>query len=250
MNTRSLSFRLVTWYAGVLTLVFILLGALTIILLRDYLESNVLDTQARRARQIADTLVAAASRTGDVTMAREVEELYAPEANERFIRITRGDGHVVYASGPPHDGSFDPVSVPALALTHPALTPPGQTRPGLTRPDAFPRKESSLKGSVLIAAQTYVGADNSRYVVEVGISTARTEETVRQVLLMLAIGLPIAVCVAVAGGFVLVRRALKPVDNLSQKAAAITQHSLSERLPVVRTGDELERLSVDRKSVV
>ena len=40
------------------------------------------------------------------------------------------------------------------------------------------------------------------------------------------------------------RRALKPVDNLSQKAAAITQHSLSERLPVVRTGDELERLSV------
>ncbi len=244
MNTRSLSFRLVTWYAGVLTLVFILLGALTIILLRDYLESNVLDTQARRARQIADTLVAAASRTGDVAMAREVEELYAPEANERFIRITRGDGHVVYASGPPHDGSFDPVSVPALALTHPALTPPDQTRPGLTRPDAFPRKESSLKGSVLIAAQTYVGADNSRYVVEVGISTARTEETVRQVLLMLAIGLPIAVCVAVAGGFVLVRRALKPVDNLSQKAAAITQHSLSERLPVMRTGDELERLSV------
>jgi heavy metal sensor kinase len=200
MNTRSLSFRLVTWYAGVLTLVFILIGALTVVLLREYLESNVLDTQARRARQIADTLVAAASRTGDAAMAREVEELYAPEANERFIRITRGDGHVVYASG--------------------------------------------LKGPLLIASQTYAGADNSRYVIEVGVSTARTEETVRQVLLMLAIGLPIAVCVAVAGGFVLVRRALKPVDNLSQKAAAITQHSLSERLPVVRTGDELERLSV------
>ena len=237
MNTRSLSFRLVTWYAGVLTLVFVLIGALTIILLREYLESNVLDTQARRARQIADTLVAAASHTGEATMAREVEELYAPEANERFIRITRGDGHVVYASGPPHDDSFDPATVPALTL-------PGPAQPDLTRAAWFPRKESSLKGPVLIAAQTYVGADNSRYVVEVGISTARTEETVRQVLLMLAIGLPIAVCVAVAGGFVLVRRALKPVDNLSQKAAAITQHSLSERLPVVRTGDELERLSV------
>jgi heavy metal sensor kinase len=239
MNTRSLSFRLVTWYAGVLTLVFILIGGLTIILLRENLESNVLDTQARRARQIADTLVAAASRTGEATMAREVEELYAPEANERFIRITRGDGHVVYASGPPHDGSFDPATVPAPSLLHPGLT-----RPGLARPGTFPRKESSLKGSMLIAKQTYAGADNSRYVVEVGVSTARTEETVRQVLLMLAIGLPIAVCVAVTGGFVLVRRALKPVDNLSQKAAAITQHSLTERLPVVRSGDELERLSV------
>ena len=229
MNTRSLSFRLVTWYAGVLTLVFVLLGALTIILLREYLESNVLDTQARRARQIADTLVVAVSRTGESGMAREVEELYAPEANERFIRITRGDGHVVYASGQPHDGSFDPATVPAPSLTHAGV---------------FLRKESLSKGSMLIAALSNSGTAASRYVVEVGVSTARTEETVRQVLLMLAIGLPVAVCVAVTGGFVLVRRALKPVDNLSQKAAVITQHNLSERLPVVRTGDELERLSL------
>jgi two-component system OmpR family sensor kinase len=229
VNTRSLSFRLVTWYAGVLTLVFVLLGALTIILLRQYLESNVLDTQARRARQIVDTLVAAVSRTGETGMAREVEELYAPEANERFIRITRGDGHVVYASGNPHDGSFDPATVPA---------------PSLAREGPFLRKESLPKGSVLIAAVSNTGATALRYVVEVGVSTARTEETVRQVLLMLAIGLPVAVSVAVAGGFVLVRRALKPVDNLSQKAAVITQHNLSERLPVVRTGDELERLSL------
>jgi heavy metal sensor kinase len=229
MNTSSLSFRLVTWYAGVLTLVFILLGALTVVLLREYLESNVLDTQARRARQIADTLVAAVDRTGEDVLARQVQELYAPEANERFIRITRMDGHVVYSSGPPHDGTFDPATVPPPSLTH--------TGESL-------RKESSAKGSVLIAGMFNKGGSAPRYVVEVGVSTARTEETVRQVLLMLAIGLPIAVCVAVAGGFILVRRALKPVDNLSRKAAAITQHNLSERLPVVRTGDELERLSL------
>jgi heavy metal sensor kinase len=233
MNARSLSFRLVTWYAGVLTLVFLLLGALTIVLLRQYLESNVLDTQARRARQIADTLVAAASRTGDATMARQVDDLYSPEANDRFIRITSGDGHVVYASGKPRDGSFDPSKVPA---------------PSLTRNAAFLRKETLSSGSLFIAAQPYKGDSDdtagSRYVVEVGVSTARSDETVRQVLLMLAIGLPVAVCVAVTGGFILVRRALKPVDNLSQKAAAITQHNLSERLPVVRSGDELERLSL------
>jgi len=251
MNTRSLSFRLVTWYAGLLTLVFVLLGALTVILLRQYLEANVLDTQAGRARQIADTLVAAASRTGEAALARQVEELYAPEANERFIRITRGDGHIVYASGQPHDGSFDPAKVPAPSLRHNS---------------GFLRKEVLPSGSVLIAAHVYnrasagtgapagtgasagtgapAGTAGLRYIVEVGISTTRTDETLRQVLLMLAIGLPVAVGVAVTGGFVLVRRALKPVDNLSQKAAAITQHNLSERLPVVPTGDELERLSL------
>jgi hypothetical protein len=140
MNARSLSFRLVTWYAGLLTLVFLLLGALTIVLLRQYLEANILDTQARRARQIADTLVAAAGRTGDALMARQVDELYSPEANDRFIRITSGDGHVVYASGKPRDGSFDPSKVPA---------------PSLTRHGAFLRKETLSSGSLFIAAQPY-----------------------------------------------------------------------------------------------
>jgi heavy metal sensor kinase len=228
MNTRSLSFRLVTWYAGLLILVFVLLGALTVVLLRQYLEANVLDTQERRARQIADTLVAAVSRTGESVIGHEVADLYAPEENERFIRITRADGHVVYVSGKPRDGSFDPSKVPAL-------------RPA--RAGDLQRKVDLPAGSMLIAALPYAVGD-AAYVVEVGVSSARTEETLRQVLLMLAIGLPIAVTVAVIGGFVLVRRALKPVDNLSQKAAAITQHNLSERLPVVRTGDELERLSL------
>jgi hypothetical protein len=51
VNTRSLSFRLVTWYAGPLTVVFVLLGVLTFVFLRHYLEANLLDIQARRARQ-------------------------------------------------------------------------------------------------------------------------------------------------------------------------------------------------------
>lgn len=228
MNTGSLSFRLVTWYAGLLTLVFVLLGALTVVLLRQYLEANVLDTQERRARQIADTLVAAVSRTGESAIGHEIADLYAPEENERFIRITRADGHVVYVSDKPRDGSFDPSKVPALPAA---------------RAGDLQRKVDDPSGSMLIAALPYAVGDVA-YVVEVGVSSARTDETVREVLLMLAIGLPIAVAVAVAGGFVLVRRALKPVDNLSQKAAAITQHNLSERLPVVRTGDELERLSL------
>jgi heavy metal sensor kinase len=67
---------------------------------------------------------------------------------------------------------------------------------------------------------------------------------------MLAIGLPIAVCVAVTGGFVLVRRALKPVDGIAHQAEEITQHNLSQRLPVMQTGDELERLSISLNHMI
>ena len=235
MNTRSLSFRLVTWYAGVLMLVFVTLGGLTLIFLRHYLEAGVLDTQVRRARQIADTLLAAASRTGEASLARQVDELYSPEVNDRFIRITRVDGRLVYVSGDPHDRSFAPGAVPPPPL--------GRTAP-------FVRKASIASGSLLIGAVPYADKSEPGYIVEVGLSSQRTDQTVRQVLVLLAVGLPIAVCIAVAGGFVLVRRALRPVEGIARKAEEITQQSLSERLPVVDTGDELERLALSLNRMI
>ncbi len=89
MNTHSLSFRLVAWYAGVLTVVFVLLGGLTWLFLRHDLQANVLGTQVRRARQIADTLVSATGASDAKRLAQQVEQLYSPEANDRFIRISR-----------------------------------------------------------------------------------------------------------------------------------------------------------------
>jgi heavy metal sensor kinase len=233
MNTRSLSFRLVTWYAGVLTLVFVVLGSLTLIFLRHYLESAVLDTQARRARPIADTLIASVDRTGEDVMSRQVEELYSPVVNDRFIRITRDGGGVLYVSGPPHDGTFVPADVPILGAAP------------FDREGVFERNVSLSSGSLLISAVA-----SKHYVVEVGVSTARTEETLRQVLLLLAVGLPIGVLIAVSGGFVLVRRALEPVSRIARKAEDISQHNLSERLPVVHSGDELERLSISLNNMI
>ena len=47
-----------------------------------------------------------------------------------------------------------------------------------------------------------------------------------------------------AAGFILVKRALLPVDHIAASAQRISSQNLSERLPVAQTGDELERLSV------
>lgn len=235
MNIRSLSFRLVAWYAGVLTTVFVLLGLLTFFFLRHYLEANLLDTQARRARQIAGTLVAQAPRESEDSLRSEVEKLYSPEINDRFIRISRADGHVVYASGSPRSELFDSSRVPQIA---------GNFLEGAARKVPVPG------GALLIAAVPATGSDGTLYRVEVGTSAAPAENTLGQVLVMLAVGLPIAVAVAVAGGFILVRRALEPVERMAVKAEEITQHSLSERLPVVESGDELERLSISLNHMI
>lgn len=232
MNTRSLGVRLVAWYAGVLTLVFVLLGVLTVVFLRHYLEANLLDNQARRARQIADTLVAQASRADEAGLGAQVETLYSPEANDRFIRITHADGSVVYVSGAPKDAHFDPAQVPVAT---------GPVRAG--------RLDLS-SGSLLLSAHDTRGRDGTRYRVEVGTSGATSEATLRRVVAMLAVGLPLAVLAAVTGGFILVRRALLPVERIALKAEEISQHNLSERLPVVRSGDEIERLSVSLNHMI
>jgi heavy metal sensor kinase len=234
MNARSLKFRLVAWYAGVLTIVFVLLAGVTLLSLRHYLEANLLDAQMRRARQIADTLVAHVGASGEGALRSEVETLYSPEANDRFIRISRLGGATVYVSGRPKDARFDPAQIPPLAAAA------GNSVRRVPLPG----------GALLVAARLASGADGTSYRVEVGTPAAPVEATLARVLTLLAVGLPLAVCVAVAGGFVLVRRSLEPVQRMALKAEEITLHNLSERLPAASSGDEIEQLSVSLNHMI
>jgi len=59
----------------------------------------------------------------------------------------------------------------------------------------------------------------------------------------LLISAPVLLLVSSAGGYWLSRRALKPVDRITATARSISIRNLSERLPVTKSGDELERLT-------
>ena len=53
MNPRSIRFRLIIWYAGLLTGVFLLFGVALYQVLRGYLEHSLAQTLVRRSEQIA-----------------------------------------------------------------------------------------------------------------------------------------------------------------------------------------------------
>ena len=76
------------------------------------------------------------------------------------------------------------------------------------------------------------------------------ESMLDHLFLQLALGLPLAVSIITAGGYLLVCRALTPVEQITRAAERITQHNLSDRLPVSHTGDELERLSVSLNRMI
>src|SRR5690606_23974167 len=54
---------------------------------------------------------------------------------------------------------------------------------------------------------------------------------------------PLGLLLASAGGYWMSRRALAPVDQITQAARLISADHLGRRLTVPSTGDELERLS-------
>src|SRR5271168_5340744 len=106
MNVRSITFRLVVWYTSLLTGIFVILGILLYFGLQHFVISDRHQSEMRRARQIADTVLVHVQQTGEKYVADQLRSLYEPEINGRFIRVSRADGSVIFLSGEPEDGSF------------------------------------------------------------------------------------------------------------------------------------------------
>src|SRR5581483_3063821 len=57
------------------------------------------------------------------------------------------------------------------------------------------------------------------------------------------LGMPLIIAVAALGGIVVMKRALQPLDQITRAAETITSRNFGERLPTIKTGDEIERLT-------
>ncbi|MGO8765003.1 MAG: sensor histidine kinase [Limisphaerales bacterium] len=234
MNSRSISFRLVVWYAGLLAVIFSALFALLYLNVRLFLINDMSQSQVRRAQQVASLLLAQPGQAGQI--AAEAKEWFQPEANDRFIRITRADGTVIYVSGAPTDGSFNPRQVRAVGTS--------------SETDFSRQVQLPGNGTLMVTALKYTSPDNQDYLVEYGAPLAPVQTMLDRLFLRLALGLPFAIILMTAGGYWLIRRALAPVEQVTRAAERITQHNLDERLPVSNTGDELERLSISLNRMI
>src|SRR6266702_7263317 len=224
------------WYAALLAGALALFGAATYLGLQRYLQKSLEESLIKQARSIGDVLLVNINQSGEDYVDNEITEHYSPEINGRFIRVIRGDGKRIYVSGSPKDGTFDPALVPAPRLP-------------VTR--EFTREVEMSDGhELLLHALPYRASDGAQFIIEVAAPYNQIESVLRGLLLTFALGLPLIVTLAIGGGYLLMRGALRPVDEIRQKAAGITSRNLSERLPVVHTGDELERLAIDLNQMI
>jgi two-component system OmpR family sensor kinase len=81
-----------------------------------------------------------------------------------------------------------------------------------------------------------------RLVIVVGATSQDRAETLASLRDQLLIVGPIALVLASIAGYFLAGLSLRPVESMRRRAAAISAETPGERLPVPRTGDEVERL--------
>ena len=217
MNTRAITFRLAAWCAAVSLLVCAGFGVYTWVGLRYYLRRSQTDTLARRAHQVAAIVAAHAGREGDAFTIDQIKTSYAPELNDRFIRVRRPDGSILYVSGAPGDKAFDPATVPALPL------PDGRTdRPGALTLGNLLLVQTSAPTALRFGPLPH----RLRRIASAG------QRVLHGFLTVLGIGLPLMVRCAVAGGAALVRRALAPRARDHRRRAR--DHQLQPRTTPAR----------------
>ncbi|NDQ57010.1 MAG: HAMP domain-containing protein [Acidipila sp.] len=229
MNTHSLRFRMTAWYAGLLAGFLLLFGLAVYLGLKHYLDSGLRNSLSQQTRSIAEKLLVDVDHRGEKHVADEASENYSPEINGRFLRITRADSSTLYQSSQPRDGSFDATRVPILR--------------GPVKQEFF-RDEFVGGHRLLFHTFPYTTPEGRAFWIEAGAPYHPVAELLDDLLIILAFGTPLIIAGAIAGGYWLMRRALQPVDDITQQAERITSRNLSERLSVAATGDEIERLSI------
>lgn len=110
----------------------------------------------------------------------------------------------------------------------------------LVMPFAFPELLARVRALLRRAERTVRGTD---YRVAVAQPIDAIWNTLERLLWLLTLGTRVAFLVALAGGYVLTGRALRPVGDVAGAAQSITADRLSERLPVENPNDEFGRLA-------
>lgn len=151
------------------------------------------------------------------------------EQDESFAQVLTGDGRLIDST--PQLGDQPVLSPSELAKA--AVSPTFSERLGL------PGIETTAR---LLAAP--VDTRDGKLVVVVGSSLGDRNEALDNLATLLLIGGPIALLLASLAGYGAARSALRPVEAMRRRAAAISAGGPDERLPVPPANDELQRLGL------
>jgi heavy metal sensor kinase len=227
MRLKSIGARLTFWYTGILCLTLLVLGSLAYGLLTYSLSRDV----DAALHGVAQAIAEQAQKSGRTPVPPDLDELF-----RRFFGFSPANPYFEMLTpwGRPRSA---PLPSPPLPISPQAL------QSAMHGVATFETLKSTGPYPVRVLIMPVLTAGQVTNVVQVGISLENMYNTLRRFVLIMAALFPLGLLLAGGGGWLLARRALRPVDHMTRSAQRISGEHLTERLLETGTGDELDRLA-------
>jgi heavy metal sensor kinase len=218
--TLSIRTRLTLWYAALVSVILALLG-LGVFLGASWGLRRVAD---RELTSGIDGVAAFLHHKLDIhemnNLNEELREHSALLPRGKMFRVSLVEGLIVYQTD----------AMAAIVRTTP--------------PDNAPLKQTVIiDGHSFRTISRYTTVGPYRFLIQVAVDQTAYQQLLMGLLWLLLLSIPIAVLLAAMAGHWMSGRALSPIHQITETTNSIDARSLSRRLPLQGTDDELDRLS-------
>ena len=222
MNQRSIGFRLAAWYFLVFAAGILAFSLISWFAMRASLYGAIDDGLRDRADSLAVFLQEISLLPGN-GMEEELQEHALPAPGGNLFQVRDRTGKWRFRSRP--------LKASGIPLEAPANL-------------SAPRFENGVaEGRPVRLFSKTVVIGGAPYAIQVAAVTTEEMTALNSFRAMLLLAAPLLLITATIGGYWLSRRALAPVDQITQAAQRISLDNLDDRLRVPQTRDELQRLS-------
>jgi heavy metal sensor kinase len=242
----SLRARATSWYVGLMAVALLVFSFAIYLGVRTYLKVTLQRALSSTAHTIATDYLSKLQNKGYAWVLGEIRESYDNTPSDHYIRLS-SEGRVLYATDDMRDPAIPLGRIPVSNAAGDSSDP----RPPLIGDMLVPRLagdgqffRQTVNGHVILIYVLPVRAADGKVIqVEAGASLFSMQHMLGSLARVLAGTSIIILVFAAVGGYFLMKRPLRPLVILTDKAANIGRKRLGERLPVPDTGDELERLT-------
>lgn len=229
MNRHSLRYRVTSFYVALLAVALMTFSLAVYLGVQAFITRSLEHSLSMNASTILTDYVKLLDAKGASWFQNEMSESYPTGVSDTFVRVSRGQ-KVLYETEEMREFQ---VSAPVLSATK-----DGERSGTITRIRTKGGQE------LITCTLPYYTPQGDLIVIETAATTEPIRHVLRSLFLILLTGTPVILIVAALGGYILMARALRPVVTLTEQAERVGREDLGERLPVIPSGDELERLSL------
>ena len=228
MTPLSIRTRLTLWYSAILLAILVFTSAVGYSALSWSLFQDLDASLLTVGQVLGDASLSASAREPDIDVL--LRELLGPQLYDKFFQLLDPEGR-------PEPGLAQRRGAQPLHLS------PLARRNAVRGRRTFETVTGTGRDELRLLTMPIMRSGHVAQIVQVGMSLERARNALRRYLDTLVILIPVGVGLAAAGGAMIARIGLRPVDEMARTARRITAEDLDQRVPLRGTNDELDRLA-------